>query len=171
MTMSGERVTVNARKYDGSLHRSWTCKLVQRRGQLLEFVGRFDRDVAHDAIGLIRKGTISHEYFWLDRWYSIFRFHEPDGALRNYYCNINMPPTFSDGVLDYVDLDIDIVVWPDFRYDVLDRDDFERNTLKFGYTDDMLSRVDDNLAYLIKHIEGRDFPFDRAEIPDDLIGT
>ena len=141
------------------------------RGQLLEFVGRFDRDVAHDAIGLIRKDTISHEYFWLDRWYSIFRFHGPDGALRNYYCNINMPPTFSDGVLDYVDLDIDIVVWPDFANHELDRDDFERNTLKFGYTDDMLSRVEDNLAYLIKHIEGRDFPFDRTEIPDDLIGT
>lgn len=169
MTMSGEQVTVNARKYDGSLHRSWTCKLVERRGQLIELVGRFDCDVEHEALGLIRKGTISHEYFWLDRWYSVFRFHEPDGAFRNYYCNINMPPTFSNGVLEYVDLDIDIVVWPDFRYDVLDRDDFERNTLKFGYSDDMLFRVEESRVQLIQLIEKRDFPFDRAEIPDDLI--
>ena len=88
----------------------------------------------------------------------VFRFHEPDGAFRNYYCNVNMPPAYQDGVLDYVDLDIDVVVWKDLSYEVVDRDDFERNTVKYGYPDDVKQRAEESVAKLIRMIEGREFP-------------
>lgn len=148
-------ITVNSRGCDGSIRRSWKCELIERRDSLLVFVGEFEHAVEHPDLGRIEKGTVSYEYYWLDRWYNIFRFHSPAGELRNFYCNISMPPTFEGDVLDYVDLDIDIVVWPDFRYDVLDREDYEANSKKFGYSAEVNARVEETLNELLELIANR----------------
>lgn len=156
----GQRIKVNSRKYDHSIRKSWTCELLEESDSLLVLSGIFDVDVSHPDLGEIRRGTISREYYWFDRWYNIFRFDEPDGfALRNYYCNYAMPPVFAGGVLDYVDLDIDMIVWPDLRYEVLDRDDFEENAAKYGYTNEIRTRAEQTIEKLKLMIENREFPF------------
>jgi Uncharacterized domain/protein associated with RNAses G and E len=155
-----DTITVNSRKFDGSIRRSWTCRLIGQENTLLVFEGVFDCDVRHDDLGFIRRGTISYEYYWLDRWYNVFRFHEPEGKLRNYYCNLNMPPVFENGVLDYVDLDLDVLVWKDFSYKVLDREDFEENSAKFDYSEELRRTVEKSLAEIIRLIETKAFPFD-----------
>lgn len=159
--MDRQQVTINSRKYDLSIRRSWKCDLIERSNALLVFVGEFDEDIAHPGLGEIKRGTISYEYYWLDRWYNVFRFHEPDGAFRNYYCNMNMPPKFENGVLDYVDLDIDILVWKDAVYEVVDRQDFEENALRYNYPGSIREKVEETLLDLIGQIERRNFPFDR----------
>ena len=110
MISSENLIQINARKFDNKIHRSWKCKFIEQRDSLLIFAGEFDREITHNDLGIIRRGTVSYEYYWLDRFYNIFRFHEPEGSLRNFYCNVNVPPTFENGVLDYIDLDIDVLV-------------------------------------------------------------
>ena len=163
--MAARQITINSRKFDGRIRRSWAAGLISQTESLLVAVGRFEMDVEHDDLGLIREGTISFEHFWLKRWYNIFRFHEPDGSLRNYYCNITMPPTFENGVLDYVDLDIDVVVWPDKRLEILDRDDFEKNALEYGYPSDVRKRALAAVDDLTRMIKAGTFPFDQDEGP------
>lgn len=155
-------VTINSRKFDGSIHRSWKADLVARSGTLLTFVGEFDEDVRHPHLGIIRRGTVSLEYYWLDRWYNIFRFQEPK-ALRNFYCNVNMPPKFENGTLDYVDLDIDVLVWPNFEYKILDREEFEKNAEKFVYSEDVIRKAEASLEQLSSLIDRREFPFNTLE--------
>ena len=156
--MASQQVTVNSLAFDGRVRRTWQCELVERRDPLLVFVGTFDRDVEHGELGIILKGTISYEYYWLDRWYNIFRFHEPDGTLRNYYCNINMPPTFVGDELNYIDLDIDIVVWPDMSYQVLDRGEFEESAAKFKYSRQIREMVESTVTELTGIIERGELP-------------
>ncbi len=134
-------ITVNSRKFDGRIRRSWSAGLVSRTAEHLVLIGRFEFDVKHNDLGHIAAGTISFEHFWFDRWYNIFRFHEPDGRLKAWYCNVAMPPTFDGRVLDFVDLDIDVVVRPDMSHEVLDLDDFAGNSLSYGYTDDVIRRA------------------------------
>jgi protein associated with RNAse G/E len=160
--MMARGVTINSRKFDGSVHRTWQAELVSESDTLLTFVGEFEEEIRHPHLGIIRRGTISHEYYWLDRWYSVFRFHEPGGERRNFYCNVNMPPMFENGVLDYVDLDIDVLVWPDFTYEILDRDDFARNAIKYFYSKELIAQAEASLEQLIALIEGREFPFSEA---------
>ena len=155
---AAQQVTINSRKFDGTIRRSWNCELIEADADSLVFVGVFDIDVSHPDLGEISRGTISYEYYWLDRWYNIFCFHEPDGSFRNYYCNINMPPTFVGGVLNYIDLDIDVVVWPDMRYQILDRDEFEQNAAKFNYSEKIREMVEATLAELIAVIKRGDLP-------------
>jgi protein associated with RNAse G/E len=151
-------VTINSRKADGSVRRTWQCQLIEEGDDELVFVGTFDADVVHSDLGLIRKGTVSYEYYWTDRWYNIFAFFEPDGSFRNYYCNVSMPPTFEGEVLDYLDLEIDVVVWPNWSYKVLDEDEYERNADTFGYSDAIRNRVLETVAELRNMIDSRVLP-------------
>ena len=133
----GTPFTVNSRKYDGSVRRSWNCELVSSTGDAIDLVGRFEIAVDHPELGRIEEGTVSRERFYLNRWYNYFRFEHRDGTLRNYYINICMPPKIGDGVLDYVDLDIDLIVWPHGEWKTLDREEFEMNAKFYGYPDNV----------------------------------
>ena len=152
-------VTINSRAYDGTVRKSWTCELIRRDGELIEFVGTFDAAVSHPDLGLIEKGTVSREYYWIGRWYNVFRFETPSGELRNYYCNVNMPPMLGEGVLDYIDLDLDILVWPDGRVVELDEEDLVANAERFGYPTQIVERARDTSQLLLGMIERREFPF------------
>lgn len=157
------RVTVNARKYDGSIRKSWQCDLLKSNADSLTLLGVFDQDIEHAGLGSIARGTRSYEYFWPDRWYNIFRFQERDGAFRNFYCNVAMPSTFDGAVIDYVDLDIDIIVGRDLAFEVVDRDDFEINSRRYNYTEEMKHQSENAVRELIAMIEKRQFPFDFDE--------
>ena len=153
-------IIVNARGFDGEIRKSWKANLLKEEETLLTLVGVFDAEVDHPVLGVIKSGTISYEYYWPDRWYNVFWFHEPDGSFRNYYCNINMPPTFENGVLDYIDLDIDIFVAEDRSYTILDTDEFDETALIHGFSDELRKKVSEAVEELVAMIEQRQFPFD-----------
>ena len=139
--MNGELFTVNSRKYDFSLRRSWKARLIERSNKLLLLEGFFDAEVQHPDLGTIAQGTRSVESFFLDHWYNYFVFYEPTGKLRNYYINLSMPPRISENVVDYVDLDIDVIIWPNRELKILDIEEFEENSRLYNYPDEVVSRV------------------------------
>jgi protein associated with RNAse G/E len=156
---SAKAVTVCAYKYDGTEHRRWRAEISLQRDSLIVLDAKFDEEIQHPLLGTIAPETLSTEYYWLDRWYNIFRFVEPAGELRNYYCNVNLPPVFHKNVLSYVDLDIDILVEPDFSYTILDEDEFVHNSVRFNYPTEVRRRSQEALEQLVALIETRDFPF------------
>ncbi len=160
--MINQAITVRACKYDGSEHRRWPATVLRQEGSLLILDARFDEEIQHDLLGTIALGTISLEYYWLDRWYNVFRLSDPGGTLRNYYCNVNVPPSFDGELLSYVDLDMDILVQPDFTYKVLDREEFAQNATRYGYPSEVKQNAERSLEELISLIEARQFPFTDA---------
>jgi uncharacterized protein len=159
----GKQIVINSRKFDGRIGKSWVTELVENEDDVLIAKGVFDLDVDHKKLGFIRRGTISFEFYWPDRWYNVFRFHEPEGTLRGYYCNFATPAVLKDGILDYVDLDIDILADARLNYEILDLDEFAERTIKYGYTDEILARSKQSLDELISLIENRRFPFDHQD--------
>ena len=154
-----DHIIVRVFKYDGREHRRWPARIAKSEGQLLVLDAVFDEEIEHDLLGTISSGTISTEYYWLDRWYNVFRFGDSDGRLKNFYCNVNQPPAFDGHVLSYVDLDIDVLIAPDFTYSVLDVDDFEENAKRYAYPVEVQANARRALEELIVLIESRAFPF------------
>ena len=155
----GEAIVVSVRKYDGVEHRRWPAQIARIEGSLLVLDAVFENEIEHDLLGTISSGTISTEYYWLDRWYNVFRFSDPDGRLKNFYCNVNQPPVFDGDVLSYIDLDIDVLVAPDLTYKILDVEDFEENAKRYDYPNDVLANARQALTEVIELIESRAFPF------------
>jgi len=155
----GAEVWVESHKYGGRLHRRWPARVELVSDSLIVLEGVFKEEVRHPILGLIRAGTLSTEYFWKERWYNVFRFREPWGELRCFYCNVNLPPSLTENLLTFVDLDVDILVAPDFSYRVLDEDEFEENQSKYSYPPEFRERAAVARDELIALIERRQFPF------------
>jgi len=153
-------VVVQVLKYDGREHRRWRARVAKQEETLLILDAVFEDEIEHDLLGTISSGTISTEYYWLDRWYNVFRFSDPDRKLKNFYCNVNQPPSFDGHVLSYIDLDIDVLVAPDLTYKILDLEDFEANAERFAYPEDVQANAHGALKELTELIEARAFPFD-----------
>lgn len=157
---NGDAIVVSVLKYDGREHRRWPARIAETVGPLIVLDAVFDEEIEHDLLGKVLSGTISTEYYWLDRWYNVFRFSSSDQVLQKFYCNINAPPQFDGRVLSYVDLDIDVLVEPDLTYRILDEEDFEQNARRYGYPEEIRANARRALTEVIGLIESRAFPFD-----------
>lgn len=74
---------------------------------------------------LLGRGDRFVEAYYTDRWYNIFEIHDRvDGHLKGWYCNVTRPAVFVNGIIRYVDLALDLLVFPDGRQLVLDEDEF-----------------------------------------------
>jgi protein associated with RNAse G/E len=157
---SAKSVTVRTYKYDGTEHRGWQAHLSRFESPLIVLDAKFEEEIKHPLLGTVAPETLSIEYYWLDRWYNVFRFVQPTGELRNFYCNVNVPPVLQGNVLSYIDLDIDVLVAPDFSYSILDEDEFVANAARFNYPKEVRRRAEEALEQLVALIEKRAFPFD-----------
>lgn len=150
---------INAKKFDGRVNKEWQARVVQANEAYTLVKGVFAVDVDHKKLGFLEKGTLSYEYYWPDRWYNVFRFHEPDGSPRCFYCNVAMPAVISDSLIEYVDLDIDVVVNREFNYEVLDIEEFEERRIELGYPDDVVAMAKAAQVELVDLIKAKEFPF------------
>lgn len=86
---------------------------------------KFNRDdLPFHGITLKRKDRFLERYYQ-DRWYNIFEIHDrEDDHLKGWYCNVTKPAEFSTDEIAYVDLALDLLVFPDMNYIILDEDEF-----------------------------------------------
>jgi predicted RNA-binding protein associated with RNAse of E/G family len=65
------------------------------------------------------------ECYYDNRWYNIFEIYDhEDEQLKGWYCNITEPAIFDPGIIKYVDLALDILIYPNGAYLILDEDEF-----------------------------------------------
>jgi predicted RNA-binding protein associated with RNAse of E/G family len=104
-------------RYPGEVLRRWPNAI------LLE--ARFNREDTpfHDI--LLGRGDRFVEIYYTDRWYNINEIHDrEDNHLKGWYCNVTYPAELKDGKVYYIDLALDLLVYPDGRQLVLDEDEF-----------------------------------------------
>ena len=93
MVENSDPVLIRVLNYDDTERRRWLGRLAKRDEPLIVVDAVFDEEVQHDLLGTIAAGTVSKEYYWLDRWFNVFRFNE------RFYCNVTQPPSFDGSVL------------------------------------------------------------------------
>ncbi len=91
-------------------------------------------------------------------WYEIIKIWDHDGEFVGYYCNINRPPKRFKGGYEAVDLFLDLWVFPDMEYVVLDEDELEDALEKGLIDDDAEQKAREVLSRLVNMVEGRNFP-------------
>lgn len=94
-------------------------------GLLVKALFNFNIDVEVDKL-VFRNGDIFFEAYYWDEWYNILEVYDQDsGTLKGWYCNISYPIEYNDNEIRYRDLALDLLVYPDMKQVVLDRDEFE----------------------------------------------
>lgn len=120
-----ERVAVV--KLNVSRQETWryTGEVLRRTPNAVLLVAYFNRDDL-DVNGITyRRNDRFVEVYYTDHWYNIYEIHDrEDDHLKGWYCNVSHPAELSDERVAYVDLALDLFVYPDGRQRVLDEDEF-----------------------------------------------
>ena len=101
-------------------------------------------------------------FFYKKRWFNII------GQLKDYgiyfYCNIATPALVDNKVIKYIDYDLDLRVFPNGSFKILDRMEYKYHKKQMHYS----SRLDFILKYelgnLIDMVRVREMPFDKDTI-------
>jgi protein associated with RNAse G/E len=120
-------ITVIKRNIDRQETWRYQGKIIHQDDKKLVLEAFFDReDSVFHGMQLYR-GDRFVETYYRDRWYNIFEIHaRDDDRLRGWYCNIAHPAELDGNVLSYIDLALDLLVFPDGRQLVLDENEFNQ---------------------------------------------
>lgn len=154
MIESRSSLTIVASKYDGRFRFSMDVDLLYSSSSLLLACGRPGR-VIRRADASRESPSWSLEYLPLDRPYNIVSFFTPEGTIQQHFCNVLTSARLTDGVLSYVDLDLDVIVLPDGTYRVEDNEEFERNARVLCYPPRIVSLAEAAVRDLVRMVEER----------------
>jgi uncharacterized protein len=142
VTMSNLTWQIAALKYDRRPHYTWPATFVEDDGNRLFLKTVVGGMLVHYSRGFEEpQANPSDLTFWRDRWYNVFTNYDPLGYLRNFYCNVAMPLSLQGNTISYIDLDLDVRVYPDGSYKVLDEDEFAQHTIDFNYPKSLQERA------------------------------
>lgn len=151
----GGKIQIQSYKHNGHIHRIWEETTVLKGTQSLVIAAN-DRTKVTESDGrtwITREPAIC--YFHSKYWFNVIGMLREDGVY--YYCNISSPFTYDEEALKYIDYDLDIKVFPDMTFNILDEDEYERHRKIMHYPeaiDDILKRNVDYLIYLIRQRKG-----------------
>ncbi|MFJ8066561.1 DUF402 domain-containing protein [Psychrobacillus sp. NPDC096426] len=153
----GEMIQIHSYKHNGSIHRVWQETMVLK-GTKNIVIGANERTLVIEADGrtwVTREPSIC--YFHAEHWFNIICMLREDGVY--YYVNMSSPFVYNDGRLKYIDYDLDVKVFPDMTYTILDEDEYEQHKKEMKYPKEMDGILDRNIEKLISWIKQRRGPF------------
>ncbi len=102
-------------------------RVIERHETWLKLEAFFNRDdmLFHEIT--FGRGDRFVETYFTDKWYNIDEIHDrATDELKGWYCNVSTPAIIESDRVSYIDLALDLLVYPDKRQLVLDEDDFLR---------------------------------------------
>lgn len=152
---------VHSTKYDGSLHYRFPVEVVQlgpTEARLFTPIGT----ACESYRGAVEIDHPILMVYWADRPWNLHLSWFPDGRLRHWYVNVASPATWDDGVLRFVDLDVDVIRRANGEIVVLDEDELAEHRVRFGYPDELVDRIHRTVDDVRAAMTARIWPFDDA---------
>lgn len=100
--------------------------------------------------------------FYKNNWFNIIGQLKKRGLF--YYCNIATPYLIDEDVIKYIDYDLDLRVFPDGGFKVLDRNEYKYNKERMNYSEDLEKVIQSELSKLIEMKRNNTGPFTKGLI-------
>ena len=158
----GDKLQIHCYKHDGSLHRRWDEAVVLDIFDDYMVFGN-NKTTVIDSDGKIWKTREpAVMFFYKDRWFNII------GQLKDYgiylYCNIATPALIDDKIIKYIDYDLDLRVFPNGSFKILDRMEYKYHKKQMHYSNRLDFILKYELGNLIDLARVREMPFDKEVI-------
>ena len=124
---------------------------------------------ANNKVKLIENDGRSHRtkeiailFFYKKEWYNILAQLKKYGLF--YYCNIASPYIIDGNIIKYIDYDLDLRIFPDGTFKVLDKNEYRYHKITMRYSEEIDIIVQDSLNKLIENKNINAFPFKKEVI-------
>ncbi len=158
----GKKYAIHSYKHDGSAHRSWDeAILLESNKEYLVFANSRARVVNSEGkVWYTKEPAIL--YYYKDKWFNIIAQIKEDGIY--YYCNIATPTIIEGKYIKYIDYDLDLRVFPDGSYKVLDEQEYKYHKKKMNYQEEIDVIVRSELNDLIELVKNKFGPFNNENV-------
>lgn len=156
-SLKGKYVLIHCYKHDGSVHRSWEKGLVLEETDH-HFILINNRTLVTESDGrrwYTREPAIC--FFPKNHWFNVICMIRKNGV--HYYCNIASPTLYDGEALKYIDYDLDLKVFPDYKYKVLDEEEYRQHKAMMGYSEELDAILNQQLDILIDMSMNMSGPF------------
>jgi uncharacterized protein len=120
-------VTVIKCNLEGEETWRYTARVLERGSDFIHLEAYFDRADMQFLDIQLNHGDLFLETYYSDRWYNVFEVRSRENSrLKGYYCNISCPAEIKSDSVSYIDLALDLFVYPDGRQVILDEDEFSK---------------------------------------------
>lgn len=159
---SGAPVRVEKYDWQGRFCYAWQAA-VRRRGDGCLLLEARWQGPGEPAVGKLQfvQGDRFLEFYYPGRHYAIWQVEDRDGRLKGWYCNVSTPVREDASALRFRDLLLDLLVYPDGSWSVLDREELEQ-ARRQGLAPDLAEQAEAAIGELLALLEQRVAPFDRA---------
>ena len=155
----GDKLQIQCYKHDGKVHRCWDeAVLLDIKKDYMVFGN--ERTLVTEAHGNTwRTKEPAIIYFFKNRWYNIIVQLKKEGI--TYYCNIATPYIIEDGTIKYIDYDLDLRIFPNGSFKILDRQEYKYHKKKMNYSDELDVAIRSALSELITDYQNGASMFDK----------
>ena len=163
----GDSVFIQSYKHNGNLHRTWSKGIVI---DLLDeaYVVVTDKTWVIESDGrrwLAKEPCVCCLY--KHYWFNILSMARISGI--HYYCNLASPSLYDGESIKNIDYDLDVKVFPDGTYHMLDENEYDYHSDLMNYPDSIKKIIKHDLDKLIKMIDNKEGPFNTTVINDYLV--
>jgi len=153
----GDVLKIQSYKHNGQVYRNWDEALILEINDDYVVCAN-NRTKVTEIDG--RKWTTKEPailFYYKDKWFNIIAQFKKNGIY--YYCNIASPYVIEEDTIKYIDYDLDLRVFPDGTFRVLDRGEYEYHKMKMNYSKDIDKIVNAELNNLIDSYKEKKGPF------------
>lgn len=160
--VKGDAVAIHSYKHDGNIHRAWKRVIVLDVGDdFIITANEKTRVIESDGrTWYTREPAVI--YFFKEHWFNIIGMVRDDGIY--YYCNISSPYIVEDKTVKYIDYDLDLKVFPDGVYRILDEEEYQYHKKEKGYSQELDNILKSELDFLITMVRNEAGPFSKGVI-------
>lgn len=153
----GKKYQIHGYKHNGKIHRAWDeAVLLEVHDDYLIF-GNNKTKVTESDGRTWRTKEPAVLYFFYKKWYNIIGQYKKNGIY--YYCNIASPFVIEEDTIKYIDYDLDLRVFPDGSFKVLDRGEYKYHKKLMNYPEEIDRILKLELTNLIDMVRKKENAF------------
>lgn len=158
----GQLLKIHSYKHNESIHRSWDEAIYLGTEKNYEVFAN-NKTLVIESDGRIWKTKEpAILFFSKDSWFNIIGQIKTTGIY--YYCNIASPYVIEEDTIKYIDYDLDLRVFPDGSFKILDRGEYQYHKKMMKYSVEIDKIVKKELSNLIEIVKKKEFPFNEETI-------
>jgi len=152
------------------VHRKLSGEVYTIRGFVRKFmsdfieIGRFIKTSGmYDGLNVPREpGDYVITKIPLNKWWLRHEYYSSKGNLKGVYYNVNTPPEILSNIIRYIDLEVDVVLWPTGEYKIIEMEELE-NAYEMGVIGDdiiteaknAIKEIEDDIVSFLKELDER----------------
>ena len=153
----GDNLPIHCYKHNGRLHRTWDDAIVLEITDDILVCGNHKTWITETDGRSHKTKEPAIIFFYRHSWFNIFAQIKKNGLF--YKCNIASPFLIDGKTIKFIDYDLDLKVFPDGGFRVLDRNEYKYHKKIMDYSDELDLVVKNALEELINIKKQNLYPF------------